>query len=44
VDAREQRLAEGGRPNTVRKPIMLAMIEEHYGRTFQYQYAGTHAV
>jgi hypothetical protein len=30
--------------NTVRKPIMLAMVYEHYGRTFQYQYAGTHNV
>lgn len=30
--------------NTVRKPIMLAMVQEHYGRTFQYQYEGTHAV
>lgn len=30
--------------NNVRKPIMLAMVEEHYGRTFQYQYAGTHQV
>jgi hypothetical protein len=30
--------------NTVRKPIMLEMVENHYGRTFQYQYAGTHTV
>ena len=30
--------------NTVRKPIMLEIVKEHYGRTFQYQYAGTHAI
>ena len=30
--------------NTVRKPIMLEIIEKHYGRTFQYQYLGTHSV
>src|SRR5580704_7505483 len=30
--------------NNVRKPIMLEMVESHYGRTFQYQYAGTHIV
>lgn len=30
--------------NSVRKPIMIAMVEEQYGRSFQYQYAGTHRV
>ena len=30
--------------NHVRKPIMLEMVKDHYGRTFQYQYAGTHQV
>lgn len=30
--------------NAVRKPIMLDIVRKHYGRTFQYQYAGTHLV
>ena len=30
--------------NTVRKPLMLELVEKHYGRTFQHQYAGTHWV
>lgn len=30
--------------NTVRKPIMLDMVQDEYGRTFQHQYAGTHKV
>jgi hypothetical protein len=30
--------------NNVRGPIMLDMVYKHYGRTFQYIYAGTHAV
>ena len=30
--------------NHVRKPIMIEMVEKHYGRSFQYQYAGTHIV
>ena len=30
--------------NTVRKPIMLDIVQKHYGRTFQYQYAGTHKI
>lgn len=30
--------------NNVRGPIMLDMVRKHYGRTFQYQYAGTHRV
>lgn len=30
--------------NTVRKPIMLEFVENQYGRTFQYQYEGTHKV
>ena len=30
--------------NTVRKPVMLSMVYEHYGKTFQYQYEGTHKV
>lgn len=30
--------------NTVRKPIMIAMVEQHYGKKFQYQYVGTHQV
>jgi hypothetical protein len=28
--------------NTVRKPIMIEEVEKHYGKSFQYQYAGTH--
>jgi len=27
--------------NTARKPIMLALVQKIYGRTFQYQYPGT---
>jgi NAD+-processing family protein with receiver domain len=30
--------------NTVRKPIMLDIVRKHYGRTFQFQYQGTHTV
>lgn len=30
--------------NTVRKPIMIGIVEQQYGKTFQYQYAGTHRV
>ncbi len=30
--------------NTVRKPEMLDMVFQHYGKIFQYQYAGTHRV
>lgn len=30
--------------NTVRKPVMLEIVKRHYGKTFQYQYAGTHIV
>lgn len=30
--------------NTVRKPLMLELVEKHYDRTFQHQYAGTHWV
>lgn len=30
--------------NTVRKPIMIEMVQQQYGKTFQHQYAGTHRV
>jgi hypothetical protein len=30
--------------NTVRGPIMQEMVNKHYGKNFQYQYAGTHPV
>jgi len=30
--------------NHVRKPIMINMVENHYRKTFQYIYTGTHAV
>lgn len=30
--------------NTARKPVMLEVVNRQYGRTFQYQYPGTHSV
>ena len=30
--------------NIVRKPIMIEMVEQHYGKKFQHRYAGTHPV
>jgi len=30
--------------NTVRKPVMISVVEKVYGRTFQFQMSGTHNV